>query len=1189
MVKRVLITLFFITLVIVVLLSSHSDGGSYKEIVIGSPPDGAGDKIATAGGYKLIEFWHSSGGYWKATMNTDSGKKEIIISDEETNKQAWKDADILREKIYQSKFILEYNIPHPQEVINALSEGATITPVFNICKNTIYCAENNNITIDKFFNLEPVLEPNQTDLPKKPEYMIGSDCIVIRALPQLSCDRETFNQTVLFYPHKLPVVEASCGSHSYAMFHYDGTHTGIGYSPDPFYAGQGIKTIEYTDIKNLKGHLNPGFEVTTDIEPNWINEPSEKLKIGDGTFANAGAISIRFWYPIRVDYYASYPVTITPTPTPSLTPTPSPTPVPAVTPVTTENVTPHHTSSLEPDASCIIRADERGNEKFDVDKGIPVKENLFVNVRAKEYLVDHTFTEHNYSESMPIRVKATYQLTWQEDHGHYESSTCGAGTLRHGMGRYCADSNDDGIMDSCPGHTYYGCRDTNGDGIDDYCPGHDTWVSNWVDMSATEVAYSDAHMVNRSYSYWTVDQFEAFVPDRATITNAALPQGKTSLQASGISEPEITISHKVNTSDHVLNDPFSEAVTNNKIKYDTVAGCYVVDLGIKNLNNPTQRPTVPAITNQSTLTENAIGQYKTQNDSLKFNGKVILDNTPSANGNTPDPASIPDSPVCGENALYKNQLIIPDAALNGSHSTTGTITYQRLSQAVNPVHTASITEPVGNANSVTVHTPVVCNSGVRDDQDNDQTLHPDRTRSALVLGRPSRIRFLTTGAHLNIPGYAQNGVMDCRKYTRERQVRFPFDVYIGTDEPLKSCYVPKNTWYSIPMSASFDETDIFIPTWVSEGEYTVQFREIAVNAPNLTHTQAHANLNIENYVAVRESPVRVIGRLYGLKITDVTDQLWQEIFRVGKDTSEHTGNYYYTGTKNEEGQARGNLPIFTMPLLEGSHSVYKNKGALKTGYAFRFDLTTQGKYYGESDFITITPRFFYIKKDGTGRQEVDLWYHEDFNGKMNYFVKIESTGRNRDNPKSMILGDIYRNVAQREIIDTARILGLNQDSFEKASRSIGWLDQIVLSQCQRTFTGSKTWLPAAVNADTATQSVQKWYGEYYLPNDLFAASKGYDVTEYGRTHNGLNGKESFWLKGGYIIVNFQIETVQNNDFGNPVLSYWGSSCCNMLEREGFAYSKKDSNSITFSLQDGDIVFYDTDKRSSEDYQTGGTH
>ena len=106
--------------------------------------------------------------------------------------------------------------------------------------------------------------------------------------------------------------------------------------------------------------------------------------------------------------------------------------------------------------------------------------------------------------------------------------------------------------------------------------------------------------------------------------------------------------------------------------------------------------------------------------------------------------------------------------------------------------------------------------------------------------------------------------MDCRKYTRDRQVRFPFDVYIGADEPLESCFVPKDTWYSVPLDAAFDEMDLFIPTWAPEGDYWVEFREIAVNAPDMNHTEELANRDITNYIAVRNSPVRVLGRVYGL-------------------------------------------------------------------------------------------------------------------------------------------------------------------------------------------------------------------------------------------------------------------------------------------------------------------------------------
>ena len=253
-------------------------------------------------------------------------------------------------------------------------------------------------------------------------------------------------------------------------------------------------------------------------------------------------------------------------------------------------------------------------------------------------------------------------------------------------------------------------------------------------------------------------------------------------------------------------------------------------------------------------------------------------------------------------------------------------------------------------------------------------------------------------------------------------------------------------------------------------------------------------------------------------------------------------------------------------------------------------MNTIGVYYESNDYISITPEFWYVKKDGTGRKKVDLWYHDSFGGKMNYFVKISPDDpRNLNNIKIMKLGDLYRNVPEDEITDTSSILGIDDYIFKNRSVEIGRFDHISLSEGQRTFIGAKQNLPNGININDSLKSVQKWYGEYYLPNDLFAVEPGFDVIEYGRTHYGLDGKESFWLKDGYIIVNFRIEAVKNGDFNNPILSYWGAPRCNMFSREGFLYEKTDYYGTVFTLTDGDIVFYDTNKRSSDDYRTGGTH
>ena len=433
---------------------------------------------------------------------------------------------------------------------------------------------------------------------------------------------------------------------------------------------------------------------------------------------------------------------------------------------------------MDPDASCVIRADER-ETTFQRESWHSGPGESLCKPSDKEYLIESTFTEHSHTESLPIRVKKTYHLTWREDHGHSTTTYCGSDTFYHVKGTYCTDTDGDGINDSCPGHPYTGCRDTDGDGVADHCPGHSGWESNWVGKSDTAVVYSDAHSVNRSYSYWTVDQFETYVPDKAVIYNNALPDGKVELEPDGIPQPAVTLTHSQDQSNHVLNDPFSDAIANNTIIYDDDADCYVVDLGDESLNGGTSKPNIPEIQNYISLAENAVPDYKTRNDLLMFNGETILDDTQSENGDTPDPRNIPEGSRCDENAFYNNQLTRPDATLNGTHDTTGTVTYRRLSEAIDPVHEQMISLPI-TANSVTVHTPVVCNSGVRDESFIDQSLNPDRNRAALVLGAPF-IRFLTNGEHLDLPGYNANGTMDCRKYTRDGRYGFP-STY--TSEPM---------------------------------------------------------------------------------------------------------------------------------------------------------------------------------------------------------------------------------------------------------------------------------------------------------------------------------------------------------------------------------------------------------------------
>lgn len=520
MVKKILIFLtLFSVIIIIPYLKQPAQADSFKELIIGTPPVDSGEHIATVGGWNLIEFWHYSGGYWKATTRTSSGLKDIIINDSEAKNGAWRDKDFLTEKIYEHDFVLEYIIDHPVAVINAINKGKIVTPVMNIDKDTIR-HKGSDIIPENFFNYDPLPEGLPPDLPEKPEFILNDKNIIIRALPKLNCQNISLKEKIIFYPHRIPLVRPGFGSLSYSLFNRkDAVNRGVGYPPDPYYYDR--RTIDYDQIADIDGMLKEGYWVTV-TKPETKDEPSEDIRIGYGTFANAGAVSIRFWYPIKIDYYAFGEIT----PPPSVTPTPT-TPASSVTDDTSKQID----SSMEPDADCVIKADERGNEKFDVGQGIPVRENLYVNANVREYLFDVSYTEHSHSETDQVKVKKTWHLKWQEDHGHSKTEYCGSGTFYHSSGSYCTDSDGDGVYDSCPGHAYKGCRDTDGDGINDSCPGHKVWVPKWVEKTDTVVIYSDFYDVTRSYSYWTVDHFEAFIPESVTVSNNALPGGSIKIAA----------------------------------------------------------------------------------------------------------------------------------------------------------------------------------------------------------------------------------------------------------------------------------------------------------------------------------------------------------------------------------------------------------------------------------------------------------------------------------------------------------------------------------------------------------------------------------------------------------------------------------------------------------------------------------
>ncbi|MEF2967921.1 DUF5704 domain-containing protein [Paenibacillus sp. M1] len=781
-------------------------------------------------------------------------------------------------------------------------------------------------------------------------------------------------------------------------------------------------------------------------------------------------------------------------------------------------------AAMDPLATGVIQADERDNEQFDVLDGIPTSESLYVNVFGLNYLYQHEWGNMTGEVTYTVPVTKEYILKWTVP------------------GRPSTGPDDPGTPDE-PKEK----RKTVRENIE----------------------------VTRSYSYWQINNLEAYKVTKTEVSNYALPGEQVTITPSGYTPPTLTSDNSTNVNDHV--EP---------------ARCEALDLGSETVSGGSSEPSLPNYRSEfESEAESSVGENRVKNDYVVFNGETIMSNG-WVNETTPLPRTIPSPATMGRNVLYGHDYKISSTKVNKKDTaTTGKIYYSLIPGNINGGSDKNFN--VNGLNTVTVHTPTVIYADASDDREHNQKTEPDYNRRALILDRSFQIFMPTSGQHRNILGY---GDRDYAKYIKEKQVRFPFDVY--TED--KETYYFANTWITIPVHE--EETTFYLPVWVDEGYYDVEFRTFAENAPSGATNQTHANTNLSHHIAYDTVPVDVIGRVYDFRVTDIADYNWETVFRTVTGSAEPTGASYWTGLNGIDGRPRGNSPLFTLPIRPGSHPLYKN-AVLKTGYHFKFDLKTKGNMFGPGDSIRITPSFYFVSAKDGSRTKVDLYYQA---GNRSY-VKI---GSSRDEVKRyVILNDRLRNVPLEELTDTAlykydhdytfdQVAGIGRTQFvrtyvQKMTRQktpVGSLSLMELNARIRTLIGPKYDIPSGVNTARANAAVQKWYGEYSLPADLYAVKAGSNVAEYGRTHNGLSDKSDIFLKDGFIVVNFNIETIRNGNTGSPYLQYIEAPLVNQwVDMEGYARQVTDPYGRKLSLMDGDVVFYEADRSSRDDFRPMVTH
>jgi hypothetical protein len=169
--------------------------------------------------------------------------------------------------------------------------------------------------------------------------------------------------------------------------------------------------------------------------------------------------------------------------TPGPTPTPGNSSVECTDPVPGQEIPGEY---LDPEVAAEIRADQRGNEQFDVLQGIPSSESLYGHVSTQSYLYQNSFVEMEGTCTYNIKIKKTYTLKWDPR----KPAPTGTGTV--------------------PAPT----------------------------SEPKEVEYS--YTVERPYSYWTIDTLEVYSLARALLVNDAFSGGQITLDPNGYIAPNFT-------------------------------------------------------------------------------------------------------------------------------------------------------------------------------------------------------------------------------------------------------------------------------------------------------------------------------------------------------------------------------------------------------------------------------------------------------------------------------------------------------------------------------------------------------------------------------------------------------------------------------------------------------------------------
>lgn len=543
--------------------------------------------------------------------------------------------------------------------------------------------------------------------------------------------------------------------------------------------------------------------------------------------------------------------------------------------------------------------------------------------------------------------------------------------------------------------------------------------------------------------------------------------------------------------------------------------------------------------------------------------------------------------------------MIPSTQHNGNYETSGAVTYVGFIPFSMKV------------NNVFVHTPVVNNANITYVEPFINQKINKSDVEYLQLDKSFTVTIPNDGTHKNAKGYGtrlynswQAVPKTITNWGKIKDVKISFDVYLH--EGNSRTLIKAGKWLSEYGKATSNNTYTFtIPVWAQEGIGTIETRVIAENGSTDFGAQAGANLDYNNYIATKTINVEVVGKIYDLRISATNDPGWQTI--KGKN-----GNYV-TASEFAFGQL-------------GQNGVNGYKYAPRLGYTIVFDFKTKG-IKSNSVNVSVQPEgFYFVSKSGGKAEAVDLYY----NTTTKKYIKIET----RDTTNIPIITNLtnsFMKVSRQELIDSTRIMNNKLGAGYNYSNNvnIGYFPRLKMPEnlrlCYNNFTEyvgnglyKKTenaiiedatngfsyntrWskLQGVANGkDVVIGAVGHWYAGYKLPASTIAVPAG-------KTSSDIMSDSSIVKKDGYVLVKFNIRTnydtweyleykgPESQNEGGKIESDSNGTPLNWPAKGSTALTPSQTitlpNGKTAEVPIGVVGIFETDFRSSNDYETEGTH